>query len=142
MTTDPAGAAAENTRTLVARWDGGMRCIVETGRFELVVDEPASAGGTDTGPEPTHYFLASLASCYALALVWAANKRGITMPDLSVTGTGTYDGPRFSHLRLRVTTTLPREQLDPLLPVASRVCYVTNTIKTSPPVEIEVTGAP
>jgi putative redox protein len=135
MTTEPA---ASNTRSLVARWDGGMRCVVTTGRFELVVDEPEQAGGTDTAPEPTHYLLAAAGSCYVLALVWAANKRGVTFPDLSVTVTGTYQGQRFSHLRLLVATSLARQHLDPLLGIASRVCYVTNTIKTSPPIEVVV----
>src|SRR5262249_51190078 len=80
---------------------GGWRCRVEAGGFDLVVDEPPSAGGTGTGPMPTEYLLAAMASCYALALKWAAGKRGITIPRLTVTPTGTYDGPRFSPLQLR-----------------------------------------
>ena len=56
---------------------------------------------------PTEYFLAAMASCYALALAWAAGKRGITLPDLAVTATGTYEGPRFSRLQLSVASGAP-----------------------------------
>lgn len=126
------------TNSLDARWEGGMRASISTGAFTLVADEPEEAGGTGRGPQPTDYLLTGLASCYTLALVWTAGKRGVQFPDLSVNATGTYDGPRFRHLVLTVTTSLPREQLDPLLEPALRVCYVTNTIKTAPPVEVTV----
>ena len=55
---------------VVARWEGGWRATVTAGPFTLTVDEPPSAGGTHTGPMPTEYLLASLASCYALAVAW------------------------------------------------------------------------
>jgi uncharacterized OsmC-like protein len=121
---------------VVARWEGDWRCRVEAGGFDLVVDEPPSAGGTGTGPMPTEYLLAALASCYALALAWAARKRGLTLPGLAVTATGTYDGPRFGRLRLTVTCDAPAGQVEPLLEPALRVCYVSNTIALSPPVEV------
>jgi hypothetical protein len=90
----------EHTNSVIARWEGGWRCRVTASGFELVVDEPERSGGTGTGPMPTEYLLAAMASCYALALAWAAGKRGITLPSLAVTATGTYDGPRFSRLQL------------------------------------------
>jgi putative redox protein len=127
-----------HTNSVTARWEGGWRCRVAAGRFELVVDEPESSGGTGTGPMPTEYLLAAMASCYTLALAWAAGKRGIDLPGLTVTATGTYDGPRFSHLQLSVTSDAPPDVLEPLLDPALRVCYVSNTLTTSPPIEITV----
>jgi putative redox protein len=125
-----------HTNSVVARFEGGWRCRVEAGGFELVVDEPPSSGGTGTGPMPTEYLLAAMASCYTLALSWAAQKRGLTLPGLAVTATGTYDGPKFSRLRLTVTCDAPPERVEPLLQPALRVCYVSNTIALSPPVEV------
>jgi putative redox protein len=127
---------APHTNSVVARWEGGWRCTVAAGGFDLMVDEPARSGGTGTGPMPTEYFLAAMASCYALALAWAAGKRGITLPDLAVTATGTYDGPRFSRLQLTVTCDAPASHVEPLLEPALRVCYVSNTIALSPPIEV------
>jgi len=101
-----------------------------------VVDEPPSSGGTGNGPMPTEFLLAAMASCYALALNWAAGKRGMTLPGLAVTATGTYDGPKFSRLQLTVTCDAPAEQVERLLEPALRVCYVSNTIALSPPIEV------
>ena len=138
--TDP-GEGRPHTNSVVARWEGGWRCRVAAGGFDLVVDEPASAGGTGTGPMPTEYLLAAMASCYALALTWAAGKRGTTLPGLAVTATGTYDGPRFSRLQLTVTCDAPADQVERLLEPALRVCYVSNTIAASPPIEVALGGA-
>ena len=110
------------------------------GGFSLIVDEPETAGGTGAGPMPTEYLLTAMASCYALALAWAAGQRGITLPDLAVTATGSYDGPRFSRLELLVTSRAKRAVLEPLVQPALRVCYVSNTIATSPPVEVSLAG--
>ena len=57
-------------------------------------------------------------------------------PGLAVTATGTYDGPKFSRLQLTVTCDAPAEQVERLLEPALRVCYVSNTIALSPPIEV------
>src|ERR1700759_1366589 len=104
------------TNSVVARFEGGWRCRVEAGGvasagarggreaggFDLGAAEPPSSGGTGTGPMPTEFLLAAMASCYALALNWAAGKRGLTLPGLVVSATGTYAGPKLSRLQLTV----------------------------------------
>jgi putative redox protein len=129
------------TNSAVATWRGGWLCSVEAGGFRLTVDEPASAGGTGAGPMPTDLLLASVSSCYALALAWAARKRGLELPDLTVTATGTYAGQRFASLELTVDTSLPAEQVAPLLEPAKRVCYVSNTFATAPEVVVRLGAA-
>jgi putative redox protein len=135
-----AETARPLTNSVVARWEGGWQCQVEAGGFDLVVDEPESAGGTGTGPMPTEYLLAAMASCYALALQWAAGKRGITLPGFTVTATGTYDGPRFSRLQLTVAAPVI-DEIQRLIEPALRVCYVSNTLAAPPPVEVTVATA-
>ena len=139
--TEAAGSARPHTNSVVARWEGGWRCRVTAGGFDLVVDERESSGGTGTGPMPTEYLLAAMASCYALALAWAAGKRGLELPGLTVTATGTYDGPRFRLLQLNVTSGAPPEVVGRLVEPALRVCYVSNTLAASPPIEVTVAGA-
>jgi putative redox protein len=90
---------------------------------------------------PTEYLLAAMASCYALALSWAAGKRGVTLPDLAVTATGIYDGPRFGAVQFQVATSAPAGVVGPLIEPALRVCYVSNTIASSPPIEVVIAGA-
>jgi putative redox protein len=140
--TADADGGRPHTNSVVARWDGGWRCRVAAGGFDLVVDERETSGGTNTGPMPTEYLLAAMASCYTLALAWAAGKRGIDLPGLTVTATGTYDGPRFSRLQLAVTSDAPPDVLERLVEPALRVCYVSNTLATSPPIEVTVGPPP
>ncbi len=108
------------------------------GSFEMIIDEPESAGGGGAGPQPTEVFLASLASCFTLAVHHVARKRGITLPDLSVRAVGDYEGPKFSALRVEVSSRLPAEQLAPLLERAAAVCYVSNTLRAVSEVEVVV----
>jgi putative redox protein len=123
-------------RRVSARWDGGLRAVVDAGRFQLVVDEPESVGGTDSGPQPTDVLLASVASCFAIAMAHAARKSGIELADLRVTATGTYDGPRFSAVAISLSSATARETLAGLIPAAERVCYVTNTLRRPPEITI------
>ena len=128
----------DGTNTAVATWQGGWRCAVQAGDFTLTVDEPESVGGTGTGPMPTDLLLASMSSCYALAVAWAARKRGIELPDLEVSATGTYEGPKFCTVVLSVRSSLPADRLRPLLEPASRACYVSNTFAHGPQIEVEI----
>ena len=125
-------------RRVSARWDGDMRAVVDAGRFQLIVDEPESSGGTDRGPQPTDILLASVASCFALAMAHVARKSGIELPDLRVVATGTYDGPRFSAVAISLASTAARPAMEQLIPQAERVCYVTNTLDQPPEITISI----
>jgi putative redox protein len=121
-----------------AVWEGGYRCRVDAGRFEILADEPESAGGDDTGPQPTELFLASIASCFAMAVAHVARKRSIELADLSVRAVGTYEGPKFSKVVVEVRSSHPRDELDRLVERAKAVCYVSTTIRTLGDVEVVV----
>lgn len=125
-------------RSVQARWDGGLRAVVQAGEFELVVDEPESVpGGTNKGPQPTELLLASVASCFTIALAYSAGKRGVELAELRVDATGTYDGPRFSAIRITVRAAQPLgAELERLVRAAERVCYVTRTLTGSPEIEV------
>ena len=104
-------------------------------QFEIVVDEPPSAGGDDTGPTPTELFLTSLASCFTLALYHAGRKRSIELPDLEVKVTGKYLGLRFNHIIVEVASSLDRQKLESLIEPAIKYCYVSQTLKIEPKIE-------
>ena len=126
-------------RRVSARWDGDLRAVVDAGRFQLIVDEPESVGGTDRGPQPTDVLLASITSCFAIAMAYAARKHGTELSDLQVSASATYDGPRFSTIAISLTSTMPRATLEQLIPLAKRVCYVTNTLRNPPEITISPT---
>lgn len=126
-------------RSVSARWTGGMRAEIDAGGFGLVADEPETFGGTDSGPQPTELLLASIASCFTLAVAYSAAKRQVALADLRVDVTGHYDGPRFDAFRITVRAAEPQgSALDALVTAAKRVCYVTRTLASPPEIEILV----
>lgn len=127
---------------VVAHWEGGYRCRLPVRQFEIIVDEPPSSGGTDTGPMPTELFLSSLASCFTLSLYHSARKRSIELPDLSVKVAGRYKGLRFEHITVEISSTHPREELETLIEPAIRTCYVSQTLKERPHVTYVVSQGP
>ncbi|MGQ0572771.1 MAG: OsmC family protein [Pseudonocardia sp.] len=130
-------------RSVHSRWDGDLRAVVRAGDHELIVDEPESvAGGTNRGPQPTELLLASVASCFTLAIAWSARKRGLQIDDVHVDVTGTYDGPQFSAIRIAVRAGAPAgPDLARLVESARRVCYVTRTLSLGPELTVTVQGA-
>ena len=125
-------AVSEPSRTVSSRWLGGYRCDVQAGDFTLPVDEPLSVGGTNEGPQPTELLLAAVASCFTLAVSHAAKQRGVELTHLAVDVTGTYHGPSFSALEIRVDVGCDEAIKQKLLDAAARVCYVTNTLRNTP----------
>jgi putative redox protein len=126
-------------RTVYTRWDGGMRAVTQVGDFEVVVDEPETSGGTDTGPQPTDLLLVSVSSCFALALAFVARKRGVDLLGLDVTAVGRDEGLKFCEISLSISSDSPRSVVEDLLPEAQRVCYVSNTLQRQPELTVEVT---
>ena len=123
---------------VTAYWEGGYRCRVPLRHFDVVADEPPHAGGTDEGPAPTELFLSSLAVCFAMAVYHAARKREVELPDLAVKVTGTYEGLKFVRLRVEVSSSHPRDELQELVERAEAYCYVSNTLRHGPEMEYAV----
>ncbi|BEV72700.1 MULTISPECIES: OsmC family protein [unclassified Paludibacterium] len=61
-----------------------MRHTVQIGQHQLVVDMPATAGGSDSGPDPHDLYDAALGACKALTMLWYAQRKGIEMGDIRV----------------------------------------------------------
>ena len=130
----------ERTADVVSVSVAGYEARVTVRGHELTVDEPAEDGGKDTGPTPTELLLASLASCYTLALRWAAKHRNLPLGDIRVTANGSYDGLKFGRIRLEVRGDLPPGEEDALLRDATRVCYVSSTLAGGVPVDVTLGG--
>jgi putative redox protein len=102
---------------------GGFAHEVEIeGGHAIVVDEPADAGGTDTGPSPGRLLAASLASCTAVTVEMYAERKGWEVGALEVGVDATYEGhtPTDFEVTVRLPAELDDDQRSRLLVVASK----------------------
>jgi putative redox protein len=60
------------------------QCTVEWRNGKFIADEPESAGGKDTGPDPFTLLLASLASCTLITLRMYIDRKGWDIPEIAV----------------------------------------------------------
>lgn len=128
--------------TVEARYAGGDRQEILTGRHRIVADQPAPAGGTDAGPTPTELFVASVAGC-AEFYVQRFLRRHIT----SLDGLAVRAIAEMSHERpARVTRIAIEVDLPPGLAAEVRLgalraadqCVVRETLRHAPLVELAV----
>ena len=116
-------------RVVARRTEGYAHDVEIEGGHVLRIDEPAAAGGTDTGPSPTRLLAASLAGCTAVTIEMYAERKGWEVGRVEVDVDVEYhDGAPLSFLvTLRLPSELSDEQRKRLLVVAAK-CPVHNLI--------------
>ena len=62
----------------------GFSQEILAGRHRMTADEPASAGGTDTGPSPYDFLLAALGACTSMTLGMYARRKGWPLEEVTV----------------------------------------------------------
>jgi uncharacterized OsmC-like protein len=62
----------------------GLAQTIEAGEHRLAADEPATLGGTDTGPDPYGLLLAALGACTSMTLRMYAQKKGWPLESVTV----------------------------------------------------------
>jgi putative redox protein len=118
----------------------GFAQQITAGSHRLAADEPASAGGGDTGPDPYALLLASLGSCTSMTIGLYARRKGWPLESVTVslrhsrvhasdcehceTKEGSID--RIER-EIELTGSLSDEQRTRLLEIASR-CPVHRTL--------------
>jgi putative redox protein len=107
------------------------------GGHTIVVDEPAEAGGADTGPRPTLLLTASLAACTAITMEMYAKRKGWEIGNLEVETNVEYEGagPSSFTVSLRLPGDLSDEQRERLVAIA-RKCPVHKVIAGETPVAV------
>lgn len=131
---------AHEYATWTAEWRGGFAADVSARGHALRTDEPAEFGGGDSGPMPTELLTASIASCFCLAVAFAAGRAKVELADLEV-GVRPMRAPgepRYGRYVITISSSLPREKLVVLVDRAKQYCWVSNTLAAPPELEYHV----
>ncbi|HWC08632.1 MAG TPA: OsmC family protein [Solirubrobacterales bacterium] len=109
-------------QVVARRIDGYAHEIDLEGGHELVLDEPADRGGTDTGPRPTQLLASSLAGCIAITMEMYAERKGWDLGRLEVSVEVTYEGevPNDYEVSIKLPDELDDEQRRRLLVIATK----------------------
>jgi uncharacterized OsmC-like protein len=83
------------TFTVTGTSETPIRLAVSVRDFSFLIDEPANAGGTDTGPNPLEFALAALAGCMNIVIHMIAKERGVEVRSLKLTVSGELDPSRL-----------------------------------------------
>jgi putative redox protein len=109
-------------KVLARRIEGYAHEIDLEGGHELVLDEPADRGGTDTGPRPTQLLASSLAGCIAITMEMYAERKGWDVGRLEVSVDVSYEGevPNDYEVTIALPEGLDEEQRRRLLVIATK----------------------
>jgi putative redox protein len=109
-------------RITARRIDGYAHEVDLEGGHELIVDEPAAVGGTDTGPRPTQLLGAGLAGCIAITMEMYARRKEWDIGKVEVTVDVEYEGPvpHTFNVSVDLPAQLEEEQRRKLLAIAAR----------------------
>jgi putative redox protein len=116
--------------TTVESQAGYAQQIVASGHHRLTADEPASNGGTDTGPAPYALLLASLGACTSITLRMYADRKSWALGDIRVElrHRKSAEGADQIERDIRFGAALSEEQRAKLAEIAEKT-PVTRTIK-------------
>jgi uncharacterized OsmC-like protein len=64
--------------------EGKFQNLIVAGRHRLIADEPAAAGGLDTGPNPYDYLSIALGACTAMTLRIYAEHKNLALGRVAV----------------------------------------------------------
>jgi putative redox protein len=137
MNTQSSNKAAD----IVVRSDArSFKQEIVAGKHRLVADEPLSAGGTDAGPDPYEYLLASLGVCTSMTVGLYARRKQFPLENITVslrhsriyaedceeceTKEGMLDR---IHVEIELTGSLSEEQHTKLMEIAAK-CPVHRTL--------------
>jgi putative redox protein len=77
--TAPRNVVVQETR------NSKFQQIVTSGPHRMLADEPASAGGTDTGPGPYDFLLTGLGACTSMTMRMYADRKALRVDRITVT---------------------------------------------------------
>lgn len=142
---------AIKTVSTSAKWQGGTNTEIRIGPHVFQMDQPKEQGGTDLGPTPVQYFIASLAGCMSLVGRLVAAEMGFTFRSLEFITEGDIDPDGFSgkdasvksgvqaiRMRIIADTDADEATLKRWLEVSKRRCPISDNLTAPLPTQFSV----
>lgn len=134
-----------------ARRASPAKTIVKARNFEMIIDEPADLGGTDSGANPVEYVLAALAGCLNVMAHTIAGEMGFELRDLKIDISGDLNPARlfgksmaeragYKSIRVKLTPDCDADSktLKKWLEAVEDRCPVSDNLANATPVSIEL----
>src|SRR5438132_5364571 len=131
--------------------DQNIACKVETGRALAVAGLHPATGGSGLELCSGDMLLEALVACAGVTLKAVSTALAIPLKSGTVSAEGDLDfrgtlgvakdapvGFRQIRLRFEVETDVPQEKLDQLLKLTERYCVVYQTLRSSPPIDVNL----
>ena len=144
-------AAALVTLRATGRAGEGISCRMETGKALVEAGLHPATGGSGTQACSGDMLLEALVACAGVTLRAVATGIGVDLRDATITAEGDLDfrgtpgvakdapvGFREIRLRFELDTDAPAEQKQKLVELTERYCVVLQTLRSAPPVAVEV----
>ncbi len=75
--------------------ESSARIAVKARNFNIIIDEPASLGGEDKGPNPVEYLLSSIVGCLNVTGHLVAEEMGFKIKNLQIKASGSLNPARL-----------------------------------------------
>jgi ribosomal protein S12 methylthiotransferase accessory factor len=94
---------------ITVTFPGNKKTSAQVGQFEVVTDQSVMAGGDGSAPAPFSLFLASLASCAGIYVVYFCEKRDIPLDGIQVVQRDERDPETHRVTKITLDVVLPEE---------------------------------
>ncbi len=125
--------------------------VAEARKFEIIIDEPSTLGGTDHGANPVEYLLASYAGCLNVMGHIIAAEMGFRLDKLEIEiigninpdrlfGTSFNDRAGFKKIQvvLKPYAEISQELLDKWIAAIENRCPINDNLGSITPIEIKI----
>ena len=147
--------ANQNIKIIVrGKSESATKMQLTSGKFSMIIDEPPSMGGTNSGPSPIQVLLMSLAGCLNITGHEVAKQRGLNLNGMEIKIEGVMNPAAFMGLsneeragfqQIQVTVIADMDgaaqaEIDSWLEESENRCPVTDNIKSLTPIAINFMG--
>ena len=132
-----------------AHSESSTKTVVRARKFEMVLDEPDSFGGTDEGPTPFEFLFGALAGCLNIVGHMVAKEMGFELRAVKFELAGDFDPGRFQgqdttaragyeEIRVIVTPDADADAntIEQWLRQVEERCPVSDNLRTATPLKI------